>query len=357
MDSFGQILRAAREAKNLTVEKVSDETAISGHFITALEKENIEAFPGEMYAIGFLRNYAEYLELDAARMISLLRLKKIQESPTPPELFAPPKRLRMIVIIIVTACFFTLGILLALWLMLKPADENNLHRTVVTDIAGEVSYRISAEPQNKRVYRGDKLTVPHQSGDITLEVSDTLGVLRLTTPIGDQFVELGEEIELDVDGNPGAEIIIFVSDISRTNAARGAEIRAMLKTETEFTRVEPAPIEERLPQGRTTVILDDTHAYPFVINTTFRSSCLLRYRTDRNDTIEDYYTNGDLLTLQANDSIRLWISNDTATKMQLVADGKNYDMDLSKLGRVIVCDVRWTRDNSNMYHLVVTELD
>jgi hypothetical protein len=211
---------------------------------------------------------------------------------------------------------------------------------------------------NKRLYPGDTLVVPHEGGNITLTVANTLSIMSLITPIGEQFVELGEEIELDVDGQPGAEIIVFVSDISRTNASRGAEARVVLKKNdaTEAQTAEAAIAYDSLPE-RSTPVLEDDRAYPFVINASFRASCLLRYQTDTNDRVEDYYTNGDSLTIQATNMARLWISNDTAVKLQIVADGRNYDVDISRLGRVVVCDVRWSRDSANRYHLAVTELD
>ena len=41
-------------------------------YIEALECENVTIFPGELYLVGFLRNYSEYLGLDAKYMISFL---------------------------------------------------------------------------------------------------------------------------------------------------------------------------------------------------------------------------------------------------------------------------------------------
>ena len=355
MDSFGQLLREARERKNLSIEKASDETSISPQYITALEAENTGAFPGEPYVVGFLRNYADYLGLDTAYMVSLLRAKRIQEEPPPTQLFVPPRPAYLIPLIVLLAVVFAGGIAFLLWYLLKPPKEDAARGITITNITGGSSYSLSSESFNKRLYAGDALVVPHSGSELTITVAGTLSSLALQTPVGTQFVELGEERELDIDGNAGAELIVFVSDISRTDAARGAEVRVMLKTEIPTEQPDEI-ITDTVLRGNSFVVFNETRAYPFVVNISFRASCLLRYQSDRGEKIEDYYASGNLLTVQANNTIRLWISNNSAVKLQLIADGRTYDLDITRFGRVAVCDVLWTREGAD-FRMAVMELD
>jgi len=62
--TIGEILRAAREDKKLTIEQVNRETRISVQTLRSLERDDFGAFPSETYLKGFLRNYAEFLGLD-----------------------------------------------------------------------------------------------------------------------------------------------------------------------------------------------------------------------------------------------------------------------------------------------------
>lgn len=62
--TVGEMLRAAREEKKLTVEQVNKETRISVQTLRSLERDDFGAFPSETYLKGFLRNYAEFLGLD-----------------------------------------------------------------------------------------------------------------------------------------------------------------------------------------------------------------------------------------------------------------------------------------------------
>jgi len=63
--TVGELLRAKREEKKLTVAQVHAETKISVEMIEALEDDDYSSFPSELHLKGFLRNYAQLLELDA----------------------------------------------------------------------------------------------------------------------------------------------------------------------------------------------------------------------------------------------------------------------------------------------------
>lgn len=68
---FGSYLRKVRDSKNLTLEMVAEDIKISIKYLKALEESNIEIFLNEVLAVGFLRTYSEYLDIDS-RLISTL---------------------------------------------------------------------------------------------------------------------------------------------------------------------------------------------------------------------------------------------------------------------------------------------
>ena len=85
MESLGNKLKTAREAKGYTIEYASQETNIAARYIAALEREDYDVFPGEPYALGFLKNYGVYLDLDVNEILSLYRATKIHERSPPVE--------------------------------------------------------------------------------------------------------------------------------------------------------------------------------------------------------------------------------------------------------------------------------
>ena len=85
-ETIGQRLRKAREYRNLTLEKVEKATHIRVQFLQALESDDFSAMPSPVQARGFLRNYAQYLELDLDQMIEELRTASLEAEPeTEPE--------------------------------------------------------------------------------------------------------------------------------------------------------------------------------------------------------------------------------------------------------------------------------
>lgn len=69
MESIGSRLKAAREAKNISIEQAQKDTRVSTRILTALETDRIEAVvSGPVYARSFIKKYANYLGLDGAAL-------------------------------------------------------------------------------------------------------------------------------------------------------------------------------------------------------------------------------------------------------------------------------------------------
>ncbi len=61
---FGQLLRDARNERQLTLEKVSQEIYIKERQLIALEEEDFDSLPQMTFARGFAIKYAQYLQID-----------------------------------------------------------------------------------------------------------------------------------------------------------------------------------------------------------------------------------------------------------------------------------------------------
>lgn len=62
--SVGSLLRAERERRNLSLDDVSANLRIRRAQLEAIEQGRFKDLPGAPYAVGFVRAYAEFLELD-----------------------------------------------------------------------------------------------------------------------------------------------------------------------------------------------------------------------------------------------------------------------------------------------------
>jgi cytoskeletal protein RodZ len=70
--AIGQQLRARRESRAITLEQVAKSTHMRAHYLAALEAEDFAAIPSMAQARGFLRKYADFLELDSAPLLQAL---------------------------------------------------------------------------------------------------------------------------------------------------------------------------------------------------------------------------------------------------------------------------------------------
>ena len=81
MDGIGDVLRDAREARGVDLEEVERATKIRGRYLAALEAEEWDVLPGRAYVRGFLRTYAEFLDLDPGPLTEQLQRELEAERP------------------------------------------------------------------------------------------------------------------------------------------------------------------------------------------------------------------------------------------------------------------------------------
>lgn len=86
----GDILRRARIEKKYSIEDVEQAIRVSIQHITAIEEDRLEVLPGRVYALGFIRAYAEHVGLDSNKILELLKQQSgekisVKEQIAPPE--------------------------------------------------------------------------------------------------------------------------------------------------------------------------------------------------------------------------------------------------------------------------------
>ena len=86
MSTVAEQLRAAREARKLTILQVAEATKIRTDHIRALEEGNFNVFSAPIYIRGSVKNYATLLKLDVPQIMAALdaelgRTEKFSEPP------------------------------------------------------------------------------------------------------------------------------------------------------------------------------------------------------------------------------------------------------------------------------------
>lgn len=228
MESIGEKLRLAREKNNLTIEQIARDTHVARRFLKALEDEDFSVFPGETYAMGFLRNYAEYLGLSAEELINLYRNLKIQEQPLPMEQLLDPQpkiptRLMIIIGAVVIAVLAGGGFLI--WRVVgskSPGEAETQSQSLLKKENTEFVFQ--EEVRTKWFKQGDVITVPIEDRNYRLEVTSVGDALTVRVPGGTVELTLGKERVVDLDSDSMPDVKIIWNDIDRTSAEKRANL-------------------------------------------------------------------------------------------------------------------------------------
>lgn len=376
--AIGEQLRTARESRGLSIDYVADETNIAKRYLTAMENEDFSVFPGEPYAIGFLKNYADYLGLDSSSIIQAFKGIRIQEQETPiAELLAPKKTPLWIFIVIGLVIILGLSSVLLFKSISKKAEASR-QSMVKTE---SMQYSMDASILEKRFYEGDKLIVPFGNNKYKLTITTIDERISIETPVGVYRYMLGEEGYIDLNKDNQAELQAFIIDFQKNSPDKGAVIRfkatgSLLAQFSEssstenITQIETAGQSPQVLSGTTAgtsdrpstqdiVIFSGKRSpYPFVINVTFRNYAMFRHELDRKDREERYYHKGDQLNVTANSSAKIWTSNAAACKLIIQASGgQSADVDLGAPGEVVVKQIRWVQADDGSWNLGVYNLN
>jgi len=68
--TVGSKLKLARKRKKLTIEQAEEGTKVRAKYLKAIEGDDWREFPSRIYVLGYVRRYAEYLDLESNKILS-----------------------------------------------------------------------------------------------------------------------------------------------------------------------------------------------------------------------------------------------------------------------------------------------
>ena len=362
MESLGNKLKTAREERGLSYENISQETNISSRYLAALEREDFSAFPGEPYLVGFLKNYSEYLGLNLNEIMSLYNSIKLREQPVPVEqLLRDPSPVPKI-IGMAAASLSILAIIAGVILFIYRFPKRTQSAPVAVRPASE--YVLSTDFLERRFYPGDTILVTEGGNSYKLIFSSLGDAISITTPRGSVMLDLGQEVTIDLSNSGFAGLRIIVADFVKNDPVSGALLRFEQELPPQVAAIAAPEISvETLNTGRETtpVVFTSPNAYPFTLQAVFQGYCLFRYEIlserDRPGRSEQYYQRSEEINIQAQNGIRMGISNAQAVKLQVIGGGRTIPLEVGGAGEVVAADLRWVRDEENRFRLVLLRLE
>jgi len=357
VESLGDKLKTAREGKGISLDDAGKDTKITIRYLEALEKEDFSGFPGEAYITGFLRNYGAYLDLDVQELLSLYYALKIQEQPIPEQLLKKTPQIlpKIIIGILLVIILAGVGSRVVFYFLNRP----RVSRVTGPIIRDPTAYVMDGDSFERRFYKGDSILVPAGSDQFKLELLSIGEEVTIHTPNGPVTVNLSQEANVELGKNaPGLKVSAM--DYTRNNADMGVLLRLELDNIQAPSENVPG-ITSVTGQTASTMIFVSPNPYPFTLQSSFQNFCMFRWEIlmerDRRDRTERYFQRGEESSIQAQNGIRLWVSNAQAVKFQVIGGGKTVPIEIGGPGEVVVADIRWVRDDENRYRLVVLRLE
>jgi len=362
VESLGEKLKTVREERGWSYDYISREINISAKYLEALEKEDFSGFPGEPYVLGFLKNYAEFLDLNPEELLSLYRSLRIQEQPVPVEelLKDPSPFPKMIRIAAIALAILVLGA--GVFYLISHSPKRTQSSPQAAKAATE--YTMTSDFLARRFYPGDSILISGGTNSYKLVFAGISDTVTITTPRGPVMLDLGQEVTVDLNDKGITELRIIAADFVKNDSASGALLRFEQSALPQAAAAAPPEIpQETQIAGReaAVVVFSSPNAYPFTLQAVFQGYCLFRYEIfnerDKPARNEQYYQRSEEINISAQNGIRLGISNAQAVKFQVIGGGKTVALETGGAGEVVAADLRWVRDEDGRYRLALIRLD
>ena len=150
MSTFGDRLRQERERQGYNLDAVAEETKIRTYYLNALEKEDFESLPAQVYATGFVSSYARFLKMDPDALVSEFK-SLAYSNPEPQPIPAVKKTRRQVKLPLKNIIAAVLFLAVTLWLGSYVADYVTQRAAIPPPVVQET-------PVSPPVYQEEKKT-------------------------------------------------------------------------------------------------------------------------------------------------------------------------------------------------------
>lgn len=206
--TVGEVLQQARQKKHKEIDAIAAQLCIRPRYLEALEMSNYQDFPGQTYALGFLRTYANYLGLDAD---SLMNQYRVERGGVKPEKLEMPIAERQVLFPSLKYILLSVAIVLFVWVfwyLLTYSDTNvdalpeAMNEVIAEEQIVDVSTPAATMEAQVLSSSGDEASVPVidavQSSSVAEAVSEHQKAAPLVEVVAtdDAWVEIVQDDEL-----------------------------------------------------------------------------------------------------------------------------------------------------------------
>lgn len=220
--TLGQFFQEARKEKGVSIDEIVRETNMSKRYLESIEADNFSVFPGETYAMGFIANYADTLEISRDLVLNLYkRQMKIEEDSPIEQLVGRKKTFTMPVQNPILVAGIVVGALLLIIIISQLARGGRGTDTAYQPVSYFYQFNEIDRISGQKFRLGDSISISNSGRLTTVRLNNPSGGNALSVKVNnsDSVIRTGEFLNLDSDGNGTNDIGIELSSV------RGKEIR------------------------------------------------------------------------------------------------------------------------------------
>ena len=148
--SVGALLQASRHRLGIDLAVIADTLRIRLVYLQAIEDGRYEALPGETYAVGFIRSYADQLGLDGMELVRRFKLETGSTPTVAPQLVSFSKLVKTLGLpigAIVTVAVVVGGLALGAWFLFSSGESTSLLPKIPAALNEKVGAPASSAPE------------------------------------------------------------------------------------------------------------------------------------------------------------------------------------------------------------------
>ena len=319
--TLGEFIQEVRKEKGVSIDEIVRETNMSKKYLESIEQDNFTVFPGETYAMGFISNYADVLEINRDTAVSMYKRQMKIEQDSPIEQLVGKKKQTIninnsIIIIGVTA------IVLLLILIISQLTKNTNNIKPVENYQ-PVNYFYNfneiTNSANQKFRMGDTINISNENRLVVINLLNISAGNNLQLKINnnDYSIKAGGHINLDSDLNGTNDMGIDVFSV------KGKEIKLSIVGAKEIVISNEIVTSDELYNKYKQYILTENELMSSSAKTTvtvklsFSGTSWINYASDGKDEKESVMYNGNSMNCSFENNMVLYMANAGAVKISV----------------------------------------
>ncbi|MBN1847448.1 MAG: helix-turn-helix domain-containing protein [Deltaproteobacteria bacterium] len=223
---LGTSLKNRRMEKGISIHQLAQMTKLRMHFIEALENEDWDKLPAMVFVKGFIRSYAQAVDMDAEHLLTIYRQITPQQEEIPRPLVVPKSKTRKGIYGGIIAIGIIVFLIYYFWTDIRTVttipDSMNTANTsptvddVETPKPAPLDHISAQEPKEPPQWQGDLRLV---QDDESAPAGSTQQELVLKA-----FVNMRTWVEIHIDDQPSKDYIFNPGDRYEWKAQQGFDI-------------------------------------------------------------------------------------------------------------------------------------